>query len=386
MKQRSRSVLRYTLLSIGIATLLGLIEATQVHLATSKANPLSWSRSFTTTMPSWFVLAALVPFVILVARKYSLDRIREPQALIVHAFAASLFALAFLALSGWLSDYVLYQYPPGKAVPFLKNLRRLMGWYFTGQLMVYAGIVGGYFAYDYSRRYREKERAAAELALKASRLEVSLSRANLEALRMQLNPHFLFNTLNTVSVLALKGERQRVARMLSRLSDLLRLSLENDRQTLSLKEEIDFLERYLEIEQVRFKDRLSVAITVEEAAYEATVPSLILQPIVENALKYGFAQTIGPGNVSIVCRVKGNMLDLEVMDTGPGFPECRVQSTSTGVGIPNTRARLEQLYGANYTMEFNNRPEGGALVRIRIPYIRVPSPAEQDERMVARQA
>ena len=387
MKQGTRRILRYTLLSVIIATMLGLIEATQVHLATSKAaNPLSWSRSFTTTMPSWFVLAALVPFVIMVARRFPLDRILEPRAVIAHALAASFFALAFLALSGWLSDYVLYQYPADKAIPFLKNFRRLMGWYFTGQLMVYAGIVGGYFAYDYSRRYREKERAAAELALKASRLEVSLSRANLEALRMQLNPHFLFNTLNTVSVLALKGERQRVARMLSRLSDLLRLSLENDRQTLSLKEEIDFLERYLEIEQVRFKDRLSVDITVEDAAYEATVPSLILQPIVENALKYGFAQTIGPGNVSIACRVKGGMLDLEVMDTGPGFPECRAQNGSTGVGIANTRARLEQLYGANYTMEFNNRPEGGAQVRIRIPYIRFESPAEQEERMVARQA
>jgi sensor histidine kinase YesM len=220
--------------------------------------------------------------------------------------------------------------------------------------------------------------------LKASRLESSLARANLEALRMQLNPHFLFNTLNTISVLALKGERQRVARMLSRLSDLLRLSLENDRQTLSLREELDFLERYLEIEEVRFRDRLTIDKDVEEAAYEAEVPSLILQPLVENAVKYGFSQTIGPGRVSITCRVRSGMLELEVADTGPGFPEGKSTSTSTGVGIANTRARLEQLYGGNYTMELSNRPEGGALVKIRMPYIRKSEIPHGD--MVARQA
>jgi two-component system LytT family sensor kinase len=235
--------------------------------------------------------------------------------------------------------------------------------------VTYCSVVAAYFALVYLRRYREKERAAAELALKASRLEASLTRANLEALRMQLNPHFLFNTLNTVSVLALKGERQRVGRMLSRLSDLLRLSLENDRQTVSLREELEFLERYLEIEQVRFRDRLSVDISVEPAAYEAEVPSLILQPIVENALKYGFSQTVGPGEVALTCRVRSGMLELVVTDTGPGFPENPTHN-GTGVGLANTRARLEQLYGADYTLETGNRPEGGAVVRVRIPYMR----------------
>ena len=248
----------------------------------------------------------------------------------------------------------------------------------------YCGIVAVYFAWEYGRRYREKERAASELVLKASRLEASLTRANLEALRMQLNPHFLFNTLNTVSVLALKGERQRVARMLSRLSDLLRLSLENDRQTMSLREELDFLERYLEIEQVRFKDRLSVTVDVEEAAYEAEVPSLILQPIVENAVKYGVSQTIGPGVVTISCRVRSGMLELEVSDTGPGIPESRALTPGTGVGIGNTKARLEQLYGGNYTLDLTNRPSGGAMVCIRFPYRRVQN--EAHERMLVRHA
>jgi two-component system LytT family sensor kinase len=204
---------------------------------------------------------------------------------------------------------------------------------------------------------------------------------------MQLNPHFLFNTLNTVSVLALKGERQRVARMLGRLSDLLRLSLENNRQTQSLRTELEFLDRYLEIEQVRFNDRLSVSVRVDEAAYEAEVPTLLLQPIVENAIKYGFGQTVGPGNVSVVARVKGNVLELFVADTGPGFSDKEVQGASTGVGLANTRARLDQLYGGNYTLTMTNRPEGGALVEMRIPYVRASASSHGDESSyVARQA
>lgn len=333
-------------------------------------------------MPSWYVLAALIPFVILVARKFPVDSLKSPKSIAVHLLAASVFAITHLGISGYLSDFLLYQMQT--PITVTANLWRLFSVYFTSEVLLYGGIVGVYFAIDYSRRYREKERAASELAVKASRLESSLTRANLEALRMQLNPHFLFNTLNTVSVLALKGEKQRVARMLSRLSDLLRLSLENDRQTLSLKEELDFLERYLEIEQVRFRDRLSVEMDVADAAYDAEVPSLILQPIVENALKYGFSQTIGPGRVAIACHVRSNMLELTVTDTGLGFPESRTPSASTGVGIANARARLEQLYGANFTLEMTNHEEGGAIVKIRIPFTRAST--REEARLAAKQA
>jgi two-component system, LytTR family, sensor kinase len=368
MKPTVYRAIRYTLIALVTATLVGLAEATQLH--TGMANigkPFSWSSSLVATMPSWYVLAALIPLVILVARRFPVETLKTPRSLGAHFLAATIFALVHLAISGFLSDFLL---DSKLSFTFSVAMWRLISMYFVGELTQYMGIVGVYYAYDYARRYREKERAASELALKASRLEASLTRANLEALRMQLNPHFLFNTLNTISVLALKGERQRVSRMLSRLGDLLRLSLENDRQTISMREELGFLERYLEIEQVRFRDRLGVSIDVEEAAYEAEVPSLILQPIVENALKYGFSQTLGPGHVSITCRVRANMLELTVTDTGPGFPQSRVSTASTGVGIANTRARCEQLYGGNYSLELTNRKEGGALVLIRIPYVR----------------
>ena len=357
-------------IALGVCTVIGLVEATQVYFMSARAgSPMSWTRSMGATMPSWFVLAALVPFVIAVARRYPLESLKRPSALAAHLAAAIIYAVVNLVITGWISDFVLYD---GISVGFVRNLWRLLAQYFTMVFVQYWSVVGVYYAFVYNRRYREKERAAAELALKASQLEASLSRANLEALRMQLNPHFLFNTLNTVSVLALKGEKQRVSRMVSRLSDLLRLSLENDRQTLSLKEELEFLERYLEIEQVRFKDRLSVSIDVDPAAYEAEVPSLFLQPIVENAVKYGFSQTIGPGEISIECHVMEGMLEICVRDTGPGLPESRVQSGSTGVGLANTRARLEQLHGGNYVLELSNRPEGGAQVHVSFPYVPMP--------------
>ena len=377
--QRMENSLKRWARMIGIAlivcTVIGLVEATQVYVVSARVGrPITWSRSLTTTMPSWFVLAALVPLVVAMARRYPLEMLRRPRTLIMHLCASVIYAVVNVTLVSWISDYVLYDAMP---IGFVRNVWRLLGQYFTMVMMQYWSVVGIYYAFVYNRRYREKERTAAELALRASQLEASLSRANLEALRMQLNPHFLFNTLNTVSVLALKGEKHRVSRMVSRLSDLLRLSLENDRQTLCLKEELEFLERYLEIEQVRFKDRLSVAIDVDEAAYDAEVPSLLLQPIVENAVKYGFSQTIGPGEISIRCRLdEDGMVDIVVRDTGPGLPESR-QTGGTGVGLANTRARLEQLYGGKYVLELTNRPEGGAQVRVRFPYAPAPVRAGQ---------
>jgi sensor histidine kinase YesM len=376
MQNSLRKTARIVGVALVVCTLIGLLEASQVYFMSARAGrPISFGRSAATTMPSWFVLAALVPFVIAIARRFPLDTLRRPSTVLAHLGAAVTYSVVNLLLAGLLSDFVFSDL--GQRYGFLGNFWRLLAMYFTMVLVQYFSVVGIYYAYIYNRRYREKERAAAELQVRASQLEASLSRANLEALRMQLNPHFLFNTLNTVSVLALKGEKQRVSRMVSRLSDLLRLSLENDRQTLSLREELEFLERYLEIEQVRFKDRLSVKVDVEPAAYDAEVPSLMLQPIVENAVKYGFSQTIGPGEISIDCRVNGDTVEIDVSDTGPGLPDSRVQSGGTGVGLANTRARLEQLYGGHYTLELVNRPEGGAQVRVRFPFVPAPVSSSQ---------
>ncbi|MGH7507342.1 MAG: sensor histidine kinase, partial [Longimicrobiales bacterium] len=239
---------------------------------------------------------------------------------------------------------------------------------FILDIVYYWTLVGVFYMYDYRNRYREQERTAAELALKASRLEGSLARANLETLRMQLNPHFLFNTLNAISVLALKGERQNVVRMLTRLSDLLRLALENADQVVPLAEELAFLEPYLEIEQVRFRDRLDVIQDVPAEVLDAEVPSLLLQPIVENAVRHGIARCTGPGTIEIRALTADGRLVIEVRDSGPGFAASAADSEGHGVGIANTRARLEQLYGPEHRLELVNGTRGGAIVRVVIPF------------------
>src|SRR5690606_13388878 len=261
-------------------------------------------------------------------------------------------------------DYVLYD---GTDVPtFRANLSRLLGFYFMIELVTYFALVGAYHAYEYARRYRERETETAQLALRASQLEASLSRANLDSLRMQLNPHFLFNTLNAISVMAMKGERQGVVRMLTLLGDMLRLSLDHTQQVFSLREELEILDRYLEIEQVRFRDRLTLEREVDPETLDAEVPSLLLQPLVENALRHGIARRAGPGTVRVEAHiVDGETLELRVLDTGPGIGGAP-SANGTGVGLANTRARLRQLYGERQELALATRPEGGACATVRL--------------------
>jgi sensor histidine kinase YesM len=358
---------KFWVVLLGAAGLIGLAEATQLYASTQPTTrPLAFSRAASATMPSWFVLAILMPGVFWVADRFRLQRGNWRRGLAVHVPVSALFAIVALALASWLSDYVFHSdFPLG----YLDNMRRLLGVYFILDVTYYWAMVGAFYAIDYQKKYSAHERAVAELALKTSRLEGSLARANLEALRMQLNPHFLFNTLNAISVLALKGERQNVVRMLTRLSDLLRLALENAHQVVTLEEDLAFLQPYLEIEQVRFRDRLQVVTDVPPETLDAEVPSLLLQPLVENAVRHGIAQRTAPGMIEIRAFTADGRLVLEVRDSGPGFPaDHAAVGERTGVGLANTRARLEQLYGADYRLETVNAPGGGAIVRVVIPF------------------
>jgi len=216
--------------------------------------------------------------------------------------------------------------------------------------------------FRYYRRYREGE-------LRASRLQTQLTQAQLEALKMQLQPHFLFNTLHSISAL-LHRDPDAADRMIARLGDFLRLTLENSGALeVSLQKELEFLTCYLEIERVRFQDRLTTSVEVEPAALDAPVPNLILQPIVENALRHGIAQTRGPGRVEISAKRENGSLRIRVRDNGPGLAAITRPDDGLreGLGLSNTRARLEQLYGAAHRFELENAPEGGLLVTMEIP-------------------
>jgi LytS/YehU family sensor histidine kinase len=209
-------------------------------------------------------------------------------------------------------------------------------------------------------------REAAEREQAAARLETSLSEARLAALRDQIDPHFLFNTLNSVSVLALRGDREGVTRVVAALGNLLRRSLDGGRaQEVPLAEELAMLEHYLEIQAIRFGERLTIERDIDPAAGQALVPSMITQPLVENAVQHAVAPTPGPARVAIRAHREGGSLRLEVSDSGPGFAGAAPRE---GIGLGNTRARLAQLYGAGHSLDLGPSPEGGARVVVRLPW------------------
>lgn len=240
--------------------------------------------------------------------------------------------------------------------------RRFVADYFT-----YFILAALCFAYEYFVRYREQE-------AQAQTLQAELAQAQLQALRMQVNPHFLFNTLNAIAVLVRGGEAAKAGRTLRLLSDLLRSTFEGvDVQMVPLRDEIDLVERYLEIEQVRFGDRLQVEINIDPEVSETQVPYLLLQPLVENAVRHGIAPHAEAGIVRVTAtRVTGpnqEHVELTVADSGTGFPEEDFDrlDEDDGVGLSNTKRRLETLYGDRHAFEIGTAAEGGARVTIRLP-------------------
>jgi LytS/YehU family sensor histidine kinase len=227
-------------------------------------------------------------------------------------------------------------------------------------LLVYWFIFLMSHAWNYYTSYREGE-------LKASRLRTQLAQAQLEALKMQIHPHFLFNTLHSVSAL-LSKDTEAARKMISRLGDFLRLTLENGGTSeVSLQRELEFLQGYLEIERIRFKDRLTTTINVDPSVLDVQVPNLILQPIVENAMRHAIAGT-NSGEVEISAVPRNGAVRIEVKDNGPGIEEPQsLGRTSRGVGLANTQARLSGLYGSNAKFELRNRPSGGLTVLLEIP-------------------
>jgi two-component system LytT family sensor kinase len=252
---------------------------------------------------------------------------------------------------------------------WLVEAQRMYFLNFDWEMMTYWAILG--LSYALRFHYEAQDRA-----LRASQLETRLVEAQLQSLQRQLQPHFLFNTLNTISAL-MHRDVDAADNMISKLGDLLRLSLQTvSVQEITLKQELDFLGKYLEIEQTRFRDRLSVVFDVEPDLLDAFVPNLILQPLVENAIKHGIGPRPTPGEVVIAARRVAETLEMEVRDNGVGLSDARLSDFNRGVGLANTRSRLQHLYGSAHRFEFRHPPGDGLSVIIAIPLVEIPEAVE----------
>jgi two-component system, LytTR family, sensor kinase len=308
----------------------------------------------------WLLYAVLTPFVFRMSRRFPLQRRTLARNVAVHVAGALGMCVAWAALGTLLR---LVVFPQPSDLTFTRVLSGLVSWVFTTLPFgtgVYFALVGIEHAVFYFGQSRERE-------MQAARLAAQLAEARLGALRMQLNPHFLFNSLNAITVLVRDQKTADASRMLELLSDVLRQVLRADTtHETTLAEEFDFLQRYLAIEQVRFSDRLRPRITVDPAIATAAVPRFILQPLVENALRHGIARRADAGVIEVSARRDRADLVLTVRDDGPGLaPDMQSRA---GVGLANTRARLAALYGDDGTMQVSNTEGGGVIVTVRLPY------------------
>jgi len=360
----ARSPRRTTLLVMALCLALASVEALQQHAVNMlrDANaPLWWTAA--NAMLPWVAVLPLIPLVVFLAARWPLDRGRARGALPKHLAAMVGLVALHQAIAVVLLDAAGVMVPPGVAPAYSAIFIKLFAYRFAVDALVYWATVGLVHAERAAREAVEREQAAA-------RLEASLSEARLSALRDQLDPHFLFNTLNAVSVLALRGDREGVTRVVAALGDLLRRSLDNGRlQEVPLGEELAMLERYLEIQEIRFGERLTIERDIDPAAAGAFVPAMVSQPLVENAVQHAVAETPGPARIAIRAWRENGSLLLEVADSGPGFGG---RQPVEGIGLGNTRARLAQLYGDRHALEFGAARDGGASVVVRVPWRSTP--------------
>lgn len=302
--------------------------------------------------------AVLTPIALRLAARFPLQRPNVLRAVAIHTVASASCALANLALFALVAPVIgATQVEP----TWLTTLNRLLGTTFFLNLPVYWLIVAAAHAERLVRIAREKDR-------RQLRLEAQLADARLQTLRAQLQPHFLFNALNTISVL-IHENVDSADRILLQLSALLRRSLDSSEASeVTLGEEIAFLENYLEIEHARFGGRLSYRILVPDEVLRARVPSLVLQPLVENAVRHGIATRAGLGRVEVKASRQGDTLQLSVSDDGRGLP----QAMTERVGLTNTRTRLGLLYGDQQRFEVRNADDGGVIADIELPWHTAP--------------
>jgi two-component sensor histidine kinase len=349
---------------LGVWAVLGIIYAGPIYLEVrAEGMDHAASRVFSWGILTWCAWAPLTPVMVWLARRYSLVGSTWKRNVLVHLPAFLIISAAHSAAATFITLTVKPFDNMGKSpLAFWPRFLSRMQGAFGSDLLVYGAVIGVCYAFDYYRKYRERE-------FLATQLEAQLAQAQLDSHRTQLHPHFLFNTLNGIVSLVRDNKNDAAVNMLVGLSDLLRHALEHStQQEVELREEINFLELYLNIQQMRFSDRLQITIDIDPDTNRALVPSLILQPLAENALRHGIGRSVASGLVGISSHLENGSLKLIVFDNGAGLPENWQLKSSAGIGLANTAARLQQLYGENHRLDVRNRPEGGVEVVIVVPF------------------
>jgi two-component sensor histidine kinase len=350
---------------VGFWTFFGLLNGTQLYLGVWLENfPVSFWRVFATDVFGWWIWIPATPIVLALGRRFPVERGTWWRVLPIHLSAC-------LAISAVHSAFVTYLnrvlIPFGEAREPRSFFEMFSGRaisQFHLDLLIYGATIGVSYAVSYYFRFRERE-------FRATQLETQLAQAQLQTLKMQLQPHFLFNTLNGIAGLVRDNRNKAAVDMLAGLSDLLRSTLENaGKQEVPLKEELEFLELYLDIQQMRFSDRLRVEMKIEPEALNALVPNLILQPLVENAIRHGISARAAAGLVGVSAQRDDGLLRIRIYDDGVGLKSKDGAATVEGVGLSNTRARLAQLYGERQIFSLTERESGGVEATLVFPFVK----------------
>lgn len=356
LRRRALQVLGLFLLGV----VPGVIGYSQLFAMPEPDVSTGWRQLAFYAIP-WLVWAFYIPAIRAVILRWApLDKAGRAGWLLVHLLTFCPGWIGNEAVEAWLGPWA--PWPMYRTMNFLPLFFRVLQGSLIVDLIAYSGACGVIYGLDARQRLRAHEMTAA-------RLEAKLAHSQLEALRAQLQPHFLFNTLNAIAMMARKGETDGAVRMLAGLSDLLRLALASvGKAEVPLRLELDFLERYLALQQIRFADRLQVKMHISPDVLDARVPSLVLQPLAENAVRHGLSPQNEGGLLEIGAERAGKDLVLTVRDTGVGLPP--ESERRGGLGLQNIRARLAVLYPEAHRLTLEDHPQGGTLVVVSIPFHR----------------
>jgi signal transduction histidine kinase len=361
-RELGRRWLRIVLL-VATWTVIGLFFSIQQFLLFAQilGRKTTWWQAISLSLPEWYLWAVLAPAAFWLAKRFPFERDHWLRAVAVHGPAGVALSTLHVFLA---SVYVVYGLPwlfgpPPEPRLLARQFMHGMMSSFHWNVLIYFALVALCHARDFYDRYRERDSRALELE---SRLAV----ARLQALRMQLQPHFLFNALNAIAELIHESPDTAEA-MVLRLAELLRMALRADNaQEIPLARELEFVRQYLEIEQMRFGDRLQIDLVIDPVTPKALVPAFALQPLVENAVRHGIYPKVGAGRIEIRTSRDGECLRVEVTDDGSGLP--KLEPLRDGLGLGNTRARLAQLYGPSGRLNLESLAAGGLKVTLEVPF------------------